>query len=412
MRTRSRRGTAYLLVLVTAMVAVAAGATGIMVQRARRDEIMRASDMERARQAAQSGIELATSFIQANASWRTTPGLGTWLNDAAMPGGGRATVTISDPDGNATDDELDPVTIVSEGAFGSARQVVSVRLQPRAVPMNSLAYASSAADATGFQATINANAPIATNGQMAALLANVRADVYAGGSIIGLTYARAKYPNSGTRQHPDPSTVFAWYIANGTNISVGSISGFKIEKTVIGPNRNPWGTPNPLGIYVIDCENKKVIISECRIEGTLVLLNPGAGTEVEKTVHWKPAVANLPALMVRGSIRINIDPGSLSESSANTNFNPTSAPYNGVADNDKLDTYPSRIEGLIYVSDDLTMQKASNINGQVLVGDDAAYEGNITFTRSTTYWDDPPIGFRAGYVMRTESETLARVWDD
>ena len=411
MALETRRGTAYLLVLVTVMVTVAIGASSVMVHRVRRERLDASAEVERARAVAQAGLELATAYIQSDTAWRTNRGLGTWMNAESVLDG-VVTVSAWDADGNATDDPMDAVTLTSEGVVGSARQIVSVSLNPVATPLTCLTYAASSGDNMAFQGTLNSNAAVASNGSMGAIGATVRPNVHSGSSIIGTTYTGTKYPYSGTREHPASATALDWYIANGTAISFSSLASGRIGNNVLGPNRNPYGSTNSRGIYVIDCGGSTINIRNCRIEGTLVILNPGTGSKIEQAVNWKPAETGLPSLLVRGRITIDLTAGNVSEASVGANLNPATVPYNGVSDSDTTDTYPSRMEGLMYATDDFIVQGNTTILGQVVAADDITFSGTVSFTRSSTYYDNPPIGFVSRYDMLTDVSSFARVLDE
>lgn len=408
---RVRRGTAYLLVLVTVMVTVAIGASSVMVHRVRRVRLDRVGDIERARAVAQAGLELATAYIQSDSAWRVNRGLGTWMDQEAVLDG-VVTVSASDDDGSATDDPADRVWIESEGVVGSARQIVGAYFEPVPLAMDCLEYASSTGDQTGFQGTLNANAPVASNGSMGAMAATVRPDVYSGSSILGLTYTGTKYPSSGTREHPNAETALDWYIANGTTIAYTSLPSARIRGVVLGPNHNPFGSTNTRGIYVIDCGNNNITIRDARIEGTLVLLNPGSSSKIDRSMNWKPADPALPALLVRGRITIELLATNLSEATIVANLNPVTAPYGGVWDADTSDTYSSRIEGLIYATDSFVIQSSTTILGQVVAGQDVTYSGTVSITRSSQYSDNPPPGFVSRYNMLLDVGSVARVLDD
>ncbi len=408
---RVRRGTAYLLVLVTVMVTVAIGASSVMVHRVRRVRLDRVGDIERARAVAQAGLELATAYIQSDSAWRTNRGLGIWMDGESVLDG-VVTLTAVDDDGDAEDDPSDAVTIVSEGVVGSAKQIVSATFQPVPVALDSLSYAVSAEGNVGFEKVINANAGIASNGAMAASSATVNADVYASSTILGLTYTRGKYPSSGTRQHPS-TTVFDWYIANGTTINRALLPGGDLRKIVLAPNSNPYGATNPRGIYVINCANNTIKIQDCRIEGTLVLLNVKSDSEISNEVNMKPADPTLPLLLVQGSFTIKTSDKDLSESSEKVNFNPATAPYNGSSDSDQTDVYPRRIEGLIYVSGQLTFDDHIVMVGQAVVGGASIFKADThTITWNSTYVNNPPQGFMRRYNMLLDVASVARVLDE
>ena len=74
-----------------------------------------------------------------------------------------------------------------------------------------------------------------------------------------------------------------------------------MSDAVLSPASNPFGAEtNANGIYVVDCQGYDLRIENMRISGTLVILNSGLWSEVSGAVHWKPAQANLPALLANG----------------------------------------------------------------------------------------------------------------
>ena len=66
------------------------------------------------------------------------------------------------------------------------------------------------------------------------------------------------------------------------------------------PGVNPFGvTTNAQGIYWINCGGNKLVIERSRIQGTLLVVNPGAGSCIGNgPINWSPAVAGYPALLV------------------------------------------------------------------------------------------------------------------
>ena len=132
--------------------------------------------------------------------------------------------------------------------------------------------------------------------------------------------------------------------------------------------------------------HSKLKIEKCRIYGTIVLLNCGAGpsSRTKYGISWEPAVANYPALLVQGTYEFHHDAGYLDEISIGINFDPQHTPYppgdpNGW-DDDKDDQYPSVIKGLIYVSNDVNNDEfkgAPTFEGVMVVGNRLDFQGNI-----------------------------------
>ena len=182
-------------------------------------------------------------------------------------------------------------------------------------------------------------------------------------------------------------------------IELGLTSDRRIRHTVLSPSNNPFGTgvTNPQGIYVLDCLGKKVFIEDCRIVGTLVMIDPGSGSAVQGSVSWEPAVANYPALLVDDQIIIGIGTTGLSESSLNENFNPPGTPYPyplGSENLDVLDAYPSMIKGLVYSATTIVFQNHPIIDGVVVAEEDVLVRSSdLDLRYRSTYVDKPPPGF-------------------
>jgi hypothetical protein len=184
-----------------------------------------------------------------------------------------------------------------------------------------------------------------------------------------------------------------------------SATGRTIYRTVLGPGVNPFGgTTNSQGLYWINCGGTKVVISNARIKGTLLLVNPGTGSTIGPgPVHWSPAVAGYPALLVDADVAstadITIATGNhaLGETENCINFNPSGASSDLFGqDTDEFDIYPSEIQGLVVVRDDLTFQNNALVRGQVITGDDVrATSGGLEVVYRPDALFNPPPGFTA-----------------
>jgi hypothetical protein len=179
-------------------------------------------------------------------------------------------------------------------------------------------------------------------------------------------------------------------------------SHLDLQKIVLSPQSNPYGSLNPEGIYVIDCQGEEIRVKKLRVVGTLVLLNPAATSRIDKKVHFEPALPNFPSLLVSGSIQFKyVDNVTLNESAEGVNFNPPGTPYEGSEDSDTTDTYPSLIKGLVYVSGQLNLVadgKDSVVDGVVVCGSIAA-NSDFILTYQSTFLNYPPPGFAVGSEM-------------
>ena len=92
-----------------------------------------------------------------------------------------------------------------------------------------------------------------------------------------------------------------------------------------------------------------------------------------------------------------------------TPFHPSGAPYLGDTDGDTLDSYPSRISGLVYVSNDLTTGASSTFDGVVVVGNTFTAFDPLNLTYRQTFLNNPPPGFGSAGTMAVVPGTRRRV---
>lgn len=189
---------------------------------------------------------------------------------------------------------------------------------------------------------------------------------------------------------------------------------YVIDRILLSPANNPFGSrqTNPQGIYVLSCGGKKIIIANSRIAATLVLLNPGGASIIQRSVAWEPAVANYPSLLMDSPITIALGSAALSEAADNFNFNPAGTPYpyvGGTADADAADAYPSAIRGLIYSKGNLVFQGQTAVEGVVVADNDIQVQGGrLDLRYGSTWLNNPPPGFDFGTAKRME--TVAGTW--
>lgn len=196
-----------------------------------------------------------------------------------------------------------------------------------------------------------------------------------------------------------------------------------LHRTVLSPASNPYGTgtTNAQGIYVIDCGGSPISIKDCRIFGTLVLLNyDDTQSLVHGSMNWEPSVAstdlavtNLPILMADGALQFSTSSDDLDEGLLNVNLNPTGTPHEGAADSDKLDTIPALLNGLIFVNGNLGVTSSLRLHGAMVI------DGVATFTNADVnatydplyYWYNAPPGFEAEPAVDLVPGSFQRVVD-
>ncbi|WP_145288787.1 hypothetical protein [Pirellulimonas nuda] len=414
-RTR-RPGYLYVAVLMTSLLISAMGLTALSVAALRLRCSTASTDWTAAAALAQSAIEDAVLKVSLDNAWRTK-NTHNVPSTAVSLAAGAYSWKLLDDDGNLADDDRDSVRVVGIGRVGEAVVAESVRLIPTGNPLSCLETALHCNNSVslGLLVQLTTDQTVSTNGSLAAtaLLCKVTGNAEASGAISG-TVTGTKTSGAPTRLMPG-SSALDYYLDNGAWIEIGAlplvIGARTIQKVVISPTLNPYGSGgNPEGIYVIDCGGAQVKIKDCRIIGTLVLLNPAANSCLEGSIHWDTAVGNYPALLVTGDIELRTGTAELSETLQGVNYNPVGAPYEGVADTDKSDAYTSEISGLVYVSGRLSAPSdllESRIRG-VTVCNALTMDSSSRFNYRPLLHDYPAPGFAHGNPMQVSPGSRRR----
>jgi hypothetical protein len=384
---RSRRGSAYLLVLSTSLLLTVIGLAALTAARLGVRMNAAADDGVEAEILAESAVEYALHQVALDPNWRTTYKSGNETTPVPL---GRGTISfrlVDETDGLLDNSGSDPVRIYGIGRAGIATRIYSVRAcgQDPVTCLNTVMTTNASIDwwASTVQAT---GMTIASNASMTCRFSTINANLEAVGAINTWLATINGTRKTGVPARDMPNAgVFDYYLAQGTPIAIASLpldgNGYPvIQKRLISPASNPFGAvTNAKGIYVIDCQGKRLSIKDSRIVGTLVLINPGPGSRIgtpgtgdSASLSWVPAVSNYPCLLVKGDLIISFDSTRiLGEWSLGTNFNPPGTPYPypiGATNATNSDTYPSEIAGLVYVSGNLTGDNWSPEVAMLLVG--------------------------------------------
>jgi hypothetical protein len=205
------------------------------------------------------------------------------------------------------------------------------------------------------------------------------------------------------------SDVITTYAGRATVLSgVGSM-----DRIVLGPGCNPWGTADPNGLYYIDTGGNDLTIQNCRIYGSLVV-RTGAGTlYVNNAAFFHPCRSDLPVLLVEGNLDLNFQSSSttLSESADGANYNPFGASYEGQWDDDQTDEYPSEIQGLIHIVGSLIVSQTAQVRGVVICDGPVAFEGSNTVVHDPNLYAAPPEGYTYVSAMRVSPGSWRQVVD-
>lgn len=406
-RVTTRRGSAYIIVLSTVLLVAVAGVSGVIAVREQRRSVEMSVEVDKARFIAQSAMELAESQLQNTTSYRSGITSGTVVSSRSIAGGTMRVAAADPSDSNLGNSTLDDVVLTATGVYGNATQIYQRRFKPSTTPLDSLSVSVYAGTNLNFSsATVRAYGVLGCAGTATALFSNVWADVEAGVLATGLTFRQGTQSLAPTRTLPTSTDALAAYLAMGTQINFSSLSsGGEIRDTVLGPGRNPFGAANAAGVYYINCGNQSITIRNARISGTLVLVNTGSGSSFTKSVLLEAATPGYPALLVNGDMTLNMDSTDLSEGSAN--MNPSGAPYQGLADSDTTDKYPSMISGLVYVSGNLTINGSTTIYGPVLSAKAISFGGTPVLYPVTP--GPTPPGFSTAGGFAPVSGSWARV---
>jgi hypothetical protein len=132
-----RRGSAYLMVLGTAMLVSLLGLSAMVLTRVERRADAAVQDAARARLLAQSAVELAMQRIADHGTWRTGHVSGVWTADIPLGDGTISYRLVDEIDGNLASSTGAPVVLDGRGRYGVATRYVRVTLapvEPTAVP--------------------------------------------------------------------------------------------------------------------------------------------------------------------------------------------------------------------------------------------------------------------------------------
>ena len=408
--TTHRRGSVYVLVLGVAMLVLIIGVSSLTVARIQTRVVTREADSRRAEVLALSAVEQAVTVVSTTPAWRTLYVHDVPTSEIALGGGFVSFKLVDQADTNLAVGDGDAVRLYGTGRVENAVRVHSVLLEPTGTGLDCLGVSvhvngdifANTSDTITSDQTVSSNGLVNMTASGSAINADVEAVGAISGNITGSTTSGVP-----PKQMPGP-TVFDYYLTMGTWIDINDLpvdgGGYpSITKRVLSPASNPFGpATNPQGIYVIDCAGLSPRIRRSRIVGTLVLINCGPTANVTLEINWAPAIPNYPALLVLGDMGFRHDTNPLDEGALNMNFNPVGTPYQGSEDADTLDTYPSVITGLVYVSGTLDVIYTNSdhtVDGVIVAGQLATDFEDLVVTYESVFVNYPPPGFGSGDPM-------------
>jgi len=405
-----RRASIYITVLGISTAVTIIGLSALFALRSERRTAETAGDFAQARWHARSAIEVGIQRIRDNVNWRTAIPGGTWEADRPL-GIGSFSLFAADPqDADLTDFDGDPLVLTGLGVQGKARYKLQVSLNATLPPLSCLETSAHVGNdiLVDSLAIVQGSQIISANDTIQAVgLPTVNPNMEAVNGFLGTLVPGLLTSGVPPRDMPDPSRVFNYYLGQGSTVSPPTPN---LEAVLLSPAVNPYGATNAQGIYVIDCQGADFHIMDSRIVGTVVLLNAGANSQVGERVNWEPAVANYPALLVSNTVHVQLGGSALSEVST-INFNPPGTPYQGAEDTDLLDSYPSKIKGLVYASNDVYFSVENAMEGVVIAGNTLHVTGTLNLAYQAVFHDNPPPGFHGPALMSVVQGSWQQVVD-
>ena len=312
---RSRRGSAYILVLAMAMILTVIGLSSIAVARLKTRANANTRDTRAAEMLAMAGVEQALTIITTSPTWRDDYTHDVPTNDIAF-GGGLVSFKLVDLSGDedlGADDEA-PVRVYGIGRYGGAVRVHSVLLTSAAAGVEVFQSGVHAAAGVYLSKHLVVNGgPLSTNGH-ADIWWTLTGDLEAasrggGGTVTGTEIVPAPPKNM------PPASVFDYYLLQATEIPYASLPiccggtkealGGELSST-----SNPWGTASANAVYHIDVPaGKTLFIDAFLLKGTL-LISAGDGATIDEAgdVHAEPHRSDYPVMIVRGgSFNLSLD---------------------------------------------------------------------------------------------------------
>jgi len=374
-KLHARRGAAYLVALLAGMIVSVTGLAALSVATTRARTAESGDQFASARLNANTAMQHALAAVSAHLSNGGTRDDIPNAEPTVLITEGSARWRLREIDGSALDAEDGPIVIEARGDSGAAVFALDALLVPSGVPIDALdtaLYVDGNLNVSAL-ADLVADHVVFAGGDLGSS-GSIDADVEAGGRITGSGYAGSVTEDAPSRLKPTPGLIEE-YAVIGTRINLTSLpivfGARSLSSVLLSKNSNPFGSPDPLGIYVIDCGGESIAINSLRIEGTLVLLNTGPSTTIAGGTLMSPAHPWLPTLLVDGDINFMGSNTGPSESVVGANLNPASTPWQFEHDTDTDDVYPGRIEGVSYVDGDMTVSVVrQNFKGAVLVEGD------------------------------------------
>ena len=251
-RFQRRRGTIYVVTLMTTLIVAALGIAALSTVRIQRKQSQEADSIRQAELHAGSALQVARFQIRTDSQWRSKLENGTWASNQPI-GNGFYNFSGSDPiDGNLTNNDLDPVIITATGIQSDSTQSVAAQFEfeePALTCLQSTLHAGIDLEfhnvtATGNGAPFTANEDVRVDDD-AQVYANCAAhdqvNFSSNGQVFGTTTNGMPL-----RQMPDATSVMSYYQSKGATILATALplwdQNYVDNSGAETGNVNPWVT--------------------------------------------------------------------------------------------------------------------------------------------------------------------------
>lgn len=349
LRPNARRGTIYILVLMTSVIITLIGIIGFRLTHAQAAVVRADAQRDEAMSLAESAVQWGIHYVSLTDDWRENTTSGTTIRTMNL-GGGTISVAIVDLDGDLDDSETDAFTIVGTGTIGGATQSLAVTLTH-----------GTGGPHPALDQSLTVGGTLAANKNVLWLESGGTAQDQE--LLNGNPYSPKVVDEEDPVDLPDPALIETW-ASKGVVITRaqhgGTIHGQTLSKT-----QAPFGASvSPSGIYVIDGGGFGVVMSSSSLTGTIVVRNLGGNTFRLVASSVKFGTHGGPTILVDGDAALA------------QNFS------SGFTD------------GLIYIDGDATVEDSLLLNGAMMVTEDLRVTASSLYIfDSATAVSGPPEGF-------------------
>jgi hypothetical protein len=392
----NHRGSIYFLTLASSIILVltVTGLSFTIIQFRR--ESRSNQQIDQAEIYTQLGIRHALYFTHQIPNWRNLLTSGPWMQNISN---GNATYTVTGIDmvDGQLNNGINAVQLACTTTVNGVHRTLTVETEQP--PLDSLRFAITAGQSIIMTNKSVINGDVASN----ANIDNSDASTFINGNVEVVTSINLTENISGSittgiepKTFPYSPSLLEYYASQATPIMYQDT----LQEILLSPSTNPFGTTNPYGLYMINCGGNQITIRDCRIVGTLILINPSSDSLIKDGINMQPARADYPALIIEGDMNI-LPSKDLNEADSNIDFSLPGESGIGSITN----TYPSLIQGAIYCNGNLILDQTCDIFGTVIATGAVEMRSESQISVNEALWNNPPKQFNETYL-----EPISNTW--